>query len=215
MSGHIFISYGHEDWERVRRVSDRLQGLGWKVWVAPHNLRGAAEWAGEIHESVRTCRVFLLLISPNSMHSGYVLKELHVAIDTARPVVPAVLEDAQVPPSVEYLIAGHQVVDVSDLADWQLDDLAHAVTSVEQKKPRRRDRRVTRFLGNLLVGAGTVVVFVAMGLILVRMREFFSSAGRFAAFDQGGRMFEPFLLFFAGMVVAAVGQGLRRFARRR
>ena len=79
--------------------------------------------ASRIDRAIARCDVFVLLISPASVRSSYVMREVHLAADDHdRPILPVVVADADITP-FRLAIAGLQRVDFRARADHQL----HAV----------------------------------------------------------------------------------------
>ena len=87
----IFISYSHKD-EPEHPRDGEVQWLTFvrtylqpavkhgvfDLWVDRHMI-GGADWNPEIEQKLRECQVFILLVSPNSMSSDYIVdKEIAI-----------------------------------------------------------------------------------------------------------------------------------------
>ena len=85
----IFISYAHAD----EQVKSRVQWLSFvmnylrpavkhgdfEVWT-DREMEGGADWEEKIEQNLRACHIFVLLVSPNSMSSNYIIdKEILIA----------------------------------------------------------------------------------------------------------------------------------------
>ncbi len=108
MSAQVFISYASRDRERVMPLADRLQAAGASVWIDQRGIDPASLWFQEIVEAIDRCTILLLIASPASFASDNVVKELALAAARKKPILPLFLEPVAVPPTVEYLIAGIQ-----------------------------------------------------------------------------------------------------------
>lgn len=93
----LFISYSRKDDEFAHRLSDDLRTAGYSVWVDVSGLRGGQEWAREIDKAIRTCDVFVLVISPDSMTSEWVSKETLLAISLKKLIVPIMWRETERP----------------------------------------------------------------------------------------------------------------------
>ena len=71
----------------------------------------AAMWSKEIVSAIRECKVLLLSISPQSTESENVVKELALASERKKPIIPIYLEPAEIPETMEYQLAGIQRVE--------------------------------------------------------------------------------------------------------
>jgi serine/threonine-protein kinase len=68
-------------------------------------------WSQEIVSAIRGCKVMLLSISPHSTESENVVKELALASERKKPIIPVYLEQAEIPETMEYQLAGIQRVE--------------------------------------------------------------------------------------------------------
>jgi hypothetical protein len=88
----IFISYAHADEPEKPRgeeiqwltfvkkfLGPAVKGGEFTTWVDPQ-MPGGTKWEAEIERNLRTCDVFVLLVSANSMASDYIIdRELELA----------------------------------------------------------------------------------------------------------------------------------------
>ncbi len=79
MSAKIFISYSRKDQEFVDQLVADLEAHGVGVWVDRGDIVAGAAWRQQIVEGIKNCPVFLLVLSPNSIESGNVNRELTLA----------------------------------------------------------------------------------------------------------------------------------------
>ena len=111
MSAEVFISYAAKDRERVSKLVEGLQQAGVSVWIDMAGIEVAAMWSKEIVSAIRECKVLLLSISPQSTESENVVKELALASERKKPIIPIYLEPAEIPETMEYQLAGIQRVE--------------------------------------------------------------------------------------------------------
>lgn len=97
MSAEVFISYAAKDRERVAKLVEGLQQAGVSVWIDMAGIEVAAMWSKEIVSAIRECKVLLLSISPQSTESENVVKELALASERKKPIIPIYLEPAEIP----------------------------------------------------------------------------------------------------------------------
>ncbi len=110
----IFISYSRRDSEQALALAERLEADDFNVWLDRHGIDGAEQWATEIVEGIRGCSTFLLLLSPSSVESANVLKELSLASERGKRILPVRIAPVVLPSSFEYQIAGIQHVAITD-----------------------------------------------------------------------------------------------------
>ena len=111
MSADVFISYAAKDRDRVALLVEGLQQAGVSVWIDMAGIEVAAMWSKEIVSAIRECKVLLLSISPHSTESENVVKELALASERKKTIIPIYLEPAEIPETMEYQLAGIQRVE--------------------------------------------------------------------------------------------------------
>ena len=76
--GHVFFSYSHKDAEHVRRLVAHTRKLGFDVfWDG--DLEVGGRWSREIHDKIRSCSAFVLVMTENAEQSERVENELLLA----------------------------------------------------------------------------------------------------------------------------------------
>jgi len=111
MSAEVFISYAAKDRDRVLGLVKRLRDAGVTVWIDQAGIDVSTMWSQEIVNAIRDCKVMLLSISPHSTESENVVKELALASERKKPIIPVYLEPADIPGTMEYQLAGIQRVE--------------------------------------------------------------------------------------------------------
>jgi len=98
----VFLSYASEDTAAAQRICEVLRDGGIEVWFDQSELRGGDAWDAAIRRQIKTCSLFIPIISSSS-HSraeGYFRLEWKLAIDRShliaadRPfLLPVVIDD--------------------------------------------------------------------------------------------------------------------------
>ncbi len=79
----VFLSYASQDAEAARQLCEALRSAGIEVWFDQSELRGGDAWDAAIRRQIRSCSLFIPILSHNS-HSraeGYFRLEWKLAID--------------------------------------------------------------------------------------------------------------------------------------
>lgn len=107
----IFISYASQDTDAAIRICAALRDAGIEVWFDQSELRGGEAWDASIRRQVKSCKLFLPVISASTQarEEGYFRREWNLAVgrtldmaDDATFLVPVVIDatrdsDARVP----------------------------------------------------------------------------------------------------------------------
>tara|TARA_Y100001933_G_scaffold182184_1_gene180645 strand:+ start:494 stop:1408 length:915 start_codon:yes stop_codon:yes gene_type:complete len=108
MSTEVFVSYSSQDYERVMPLVDRLRSVGVAVWVDEGNIDAATLWSESIVEAITECRVLIMMVSSHSTDSHNVVKEVMIASESKKTILPIYLEPADIPAKLKYQLTGIQ-----------------------------------------------------------------------------------------------------------
>src|ERR1700757_5367167 len=106
----VFLSYAKPDRPQAIALADELRAHGFSVWIDQTSIGGAQNWTAEIVEAINSCSTMLVILSPRSVASHNVAKELQLASEKRKHIFPVVLEKTALPPLFEYPLAGLQRV---------------------------------------------------------------------------------------------------------
>jgi TolB-like protein/Tfp pilus assembly protein PilF len=110
----IFISYSRKDSDAALSLADILRAQGFGVWIDQHGIEVATSWSKEIVDAIESSKVFILLLSRSSLASQNVVKELSIASEAGRRILPIELEAVTIPSEFKYQLAGLQRAQFSD-----------------------------------------------------------------------------------------------------
>ena len=125
MSTEVFISYAAKDRERVLGLVKRLRDAGVTVWIDQAGIDVSTMWSQEIVSAIRGCKVMLLSISPHSTESENVVKELALASEREKIILPIYLEQCEIPETMEYQLAGIQNIALYTLDKGKANEFVH------------------------------------------------------------------------------------------
>lgn len=80
----VFLSHSSRDRRFADRAAKTLRSHGVPVWYSDTNIVGAQQWHDEIGKALSRCDWFLLVLSPHSLKSRWVKRELLYALEDAR-----------------------------------------------------------------------------------------------------------------------------------
>jgi hypothetical protein len=107
----VFISYGSDDVALARELRRHLEKGGYSCWMAPDDVAGPRSWAEHIVQSIASCKVVLVLISSVANRSTHVSKEVDLALEHGKAVLPVRVEDVAPSGALQYLLALAQWID--------------------------------------------------------------------------------------------------------
>jgi len=80
----VFLSHSGKDRRFAERIAQVLRGHGVQVWYSGTNIVGAKQWHDEIGIALRRCDWLIVVLSPHSVKSEWVKRELVYALNDAR-----------------------------------------------------------------------------------------------------------------------------------
>jgi TolB-like protein len=100
----VFISYASDDRGAALRICESLRSAGIEVWFDQSELRGGDAWDALIRKQIKTCSIFLAIISENTRarQEGYFRLEWKLAVDRSHLMsqeraflLPVAIDDTQ------------------------------------------------------------------------------------------------------------------------
>lgn len=117
---YVFVSYAHNDKDKVFPEIHRFNEAGFHVWydegIAPGN-----EWSDEIALALSACSVFVVMLTPTSAPREAVLNEISFALDEGKPFLAIYLEDTVLPPGLRLRISRKQAIFKFNMADEEYE----------------------------------------------------------------------------------------------
>jgi len=104
----IFISYSRKDSEQAQLLTELLASAGLSVWIDRSGIGVATSWSGEISKAITDCKALIVLLSPSSVDSKNVTREVALAFERNKKILPIDLEPVTLPDDFAYHLAGIQ-----------------------------------------------------------------------------------------------------------
>jgi len=155
----VFISYAQADKAVAVQVAAALQSAGLPVWIDSWELAVGDSIVDRIQQAVNSSDVLLVLLSPSSVNSHWVQSEISATLsrelrDRAITVIPALIEDCEIPP----LLADRVFLDLRGDLSEAVQDLVDQIGSVPDLDFSKLDWKVfERMIADLLGKLGFVV----------------------------------------------------------
>ena len=84
----VFISHVEEDKKIALEIAHGLQAAGYTAWCYEEDSEPGVSYLKQIGEAIEGCQVVVVIISPTSMASGQVAREIEFSHDHRKPLVP-------------------------------------------------------------------------------------------------------------------------------
>lgn len=100
----VFISYSKHDKKIADAICHYLEEEKVKCCYAPRDMTPGMSWSGEIVRSIKECIVLVLVLSSNSNLSPQVEREIEVASNEGKIILPFRVEDIELSDTMYYYI---------------------------------------------------------------------------------------------------------------
>jgi hypothetical protein len=104
MAYDVFISYSTQDKLTADGVCAILESHGIRCWIAPRDIPLGADWTESIVNAIEVCPIMVLVFSRHANESHQIKREVNLAVDNARTVIPVRVEDVMPSKSLKFSI---------------------------------------------------------------------------------------------------------------
>jgi hypothetical protein len=148
---HVFVSYSRKDSQTVDQIVARLEQDTFNAWIDREEIHGGDLWREEIVEAIDTAYAFVLMLSPASVTSDNVRKEVDLAEGATKALIPVLLASVKLPSRLRYQLAGIQWIEYYRDHEAKYRELVE-VLRTHQPKPGARKTPTTREVEFVLKG---------------------------------------------------------------
>ena len=115
---HVFLSYSRRDADFVGRLADDLAARGIDPWLDTEDLAAEDDdrWRRAVVQGIRESVAIVLVLSPDSVQSGAVERELTIAAEMERRIIPILHRTCVLSDGLMFELAGLQRTDFVDRA---------------------------------------------------------------------------------------------------
>ena len=110
----IFISYSSKDRAQADQLIELLASAGLSVWIDQSGIEAATSWSRSCRPSMGA-KPFLVLLSPFSILSPNVIKEVSLAAEKRKKILPLDLEPVALSQDLQYHLAGLQHASMTNI----------------------------------------------------------------------------------------------------
>jgi adenylate cyclase len=107
----VFVSYSRGDQQRVFELAAKLRAAGVSLWIDQGAIDAASLWSEQIVNALESAKALLLIVTPSSVHSDNVAKEVMLVSERKGHILPVHLEPTVIPPTLKYQLAGIQHIE--------------------------------------------------------------------------------------------------------
>ena len=106
MAHDVFISYASKDKPTADAVCHALEQNEVRCWIAPRDETAGIDYAVQITKAIEGSALLVLLFSASSNASRDVFREVGIALDNSKTVIPFRIDNAPMSQELGYLLRG-------------------------------------------------------------------------------------------------------------
>lgn len=129
----VFISFSSKEESKAEFVRRVLETNMIACWKAPQNIPLGSDYAKAIPDAIRECRIFLLMLSEKSQESPWVRKELDMAVNCGKLIIPFVMEDCQLNEAFNFILSNVQRYNAYQKNAEAMEDLVKQIYAITGK----------------------------------------------------------------------------------
>jgi TIR domain len=108
----IFLSYSRQNVSAAADLSAALERRGYDVWRDTSDIRGGSAWREAISDAIASAQGVVVLLSPQATDSESVARELSLADEMGKLILPVVIGECEVTLGrLAYTLSGVQIID--------------------------------------------------------------------------------------------------------
>lgn len=145
---NIYISYNHQDRKLASKISSGLKEKGHLITLDVESLTAGQEWRTILMDALKSADGVIVLITPSSLKSQFVLSEIGSArafTQTSKNkfLIPVIFDDAPIPPVIQdiHSIIGdrNKIPEVVNQINQAIDAFLGRKAAVEEKEEKERE----------------------------------------------------------------------------
>ncbi len=120
----VFISYSERDREAMEKIRNSLRRESLTVWTNTTDIQTGEDFQSAIDRGIEQTDNLVYLLSPDSVQSEYVRKELDYAVSLQKRIIPVLVRETSVD-EIPKALQGVQYIDITDNVeeyDYLLDE---------------------------------------------------------------------------------------------
>jgi hypothetical protein len=137
MAHDVFISHSSKDKQIADAMCNKLESSGIRCWMAPRDIWPGRKWSEAIVQAIEESSLLLLIFSTNSNSSDHIEREIEIAANKRKPILPFRVEDVRPSGALEFFLGTPHWLDaLTPPLEQHLNQLVVSVKRLLPPPPR-------------------------------------------------------------------------------
>ena len=137
----VFISYSRKDIKEVKKFCDLLSKANISYWFDTEGIENGTDFKTIIVDAIEKSTLFLFFSSANSNQSQWTAKEIGIAVERHKHIIPIKLDDSKYAKAVEFDLINLDFVDFSHKFSRE-KSINKLITTIQSKTGKPTDESV-------------------------------------------------------------------------
>jgi hypothetical protein len=137
----LFVSHVSEDLAAAMQIVEELERRGVRCWIAPRDVRPGEPFDDEIANAIEDSRAMLLIFSERCNASEYIRREVTVAGESHKVVIPFRIENAEPKRGLRVRLSDLHWLDGFASREQAIDELVRTFPAANEKAAAEQGRR--------------------------------------------------------------------------
>lgn len=112
-----FVSHASSEQSQAAQFASELESHGISTWMASRDVPPGSDYAAQIVDAIESASAFIILLSPESTSSEHCLRELNLAVEMKKRIIPVWLQEHELSRGFRYRLSTIQIVNRSKIGD--------------------------------------------------------------------------------------------------
>jgi hypothetical protein len=136
----LFVSHVTEDRAAASQIVEELERRGVRCWIAPRNVSPGKPFDDDIADAIESCRAMLLIFSSQCNESEYIRREITVAGNSNKLILPFRIENVEPKRGLSVRLANLHWIDAFVARERAIDDVVRSVHAPSAGTPSQATR---------------------------------------------------------------------------
>jgi len=191
MTYDLFISHSSEDAETAQALVADFENRNITCWVAPRDIPMGSSYHEEIVQAIENSRAVLLLFSGAANKSAHVLREVELAEQGRKPILPLRIDVSDPVGGLKYMLANKQWVERKALGNRLVDTIEQLLagarpihTGVDEARARPAPPPKKKSVSPMLIAAIAIALLLVGGGVAAWQFDLFGIEARRLAQEE-------------------------------
>jgi formylglycine-generating enzyme required for sulfatase activity len=139
LAPYAFISFASTDAELAHRAVEALERGGIRCWISDRDIQLATSYPAAITGGIKGSGALLLLLTEDSNQSRHVLREVELAFNARRPILPVCIAGTKPSSDLQYFLSTSQWLDAGrSFDDADLAKIAPVLAELLERGSSRK-----------------------------------------------------------------------------